>query len=90
MSSGHYCVIRDLGLVKGGKGMKHHEVVLALTARGLGVFGVGFVRRLAARCSASDVAPPVHDRRVSFNAANFETVTLLRTMLSWSRNRNGA
>ena len=35
MSSGHYCVIRDLGLVKGGKGLRHHEVVLDLTVRGL-------------------------------------------------------
>jgi hypothetical protein len=35
MSSGHYCVIRDLGLVKGGKGLRHHEVVLDLTLRGL-------------------------------------------------------
>lgn len=34
MSSGHYCVIRDLGLVKGGKGLRHHEVVLDLTLRG--------------------------------------------------------
>ena len=35
MSSGHYCVIRDLGLVKGGKGLRHHEVVLELTWRGV-------------------------------------------------------
>ena len=35
MSSGHYCVIRDLGLVKGGKGLRHHEVVLDLSWRGL-------------------------------------------------------
>jgi hypothetical protein len=35
MSSGHYCVIRDLGLVKGGKGLRHHEVVLELTLRGV-------------------------------------------------------
>ena len=34
MSSGHYCVIRDLGLVKGGKGLRHHEVVLDLSPRG--------------------------------------------------------
>ena len=27
MSDGHYCIIRDLGSVKGGKGLKHHEVV---------------------------------------------------------------
>lgn len=35
MSSGQYCLIRDLGLVKGGKGLKHHEVVLQLTVRGV-------------------------------------------------------
>ena len=35
MSSGRFCLIRDLGLVKGGKGLKHHEVVLELTWRGL-------------------------------------------------------
>jgi len=35
MSSGRYCVIRELGLVKGGKGMKHHDVVLTLTPKGL-------------------------------------------------------
>jgi hypothetical protein len=34
MSSGDYCVIRDLGLVKGGKGLRHHEVVLKLSWRG--------------------------------------------------------
>lgn len=26
MSSGHHCLIRDLGLIKGGKGLRHHEV----------------------------------------------------------------
>jgi hypothetical protein len=35
MSSGRYCVVRDLGLVKGGKGMRHHEVVLPLSLREL-------------------------------------------------------
>src|SRR4249920_1330178 len=35
MSSGHYCIIRDLGLVKGGKGLRHHEVVLDLSWLGL-------------------------------------------------------
>jgi len=33
MSSGTYCIIRDLGLVKGGKGMRHHEVVIAFSLR---------------------------------------------------------
>jgi hypothetical protein len=35
MSSGRYCLVRDFGLVKGGKGMRHHEVVLALSVREL-------------------------------------------------------
>ncbi|WP_146986005.1 hypothetical protein [Bradyrhizobium macuxiense] len=35
MSSGHYCLIRDLGLVKGGKGLRHHEVVIDFSWRGL-------------------------------------------------------
>lgn len=33
MSSGTYCVIRDLGLVKGGKGMRHHEVLMTFSVR---------------------------------------------------------
>ena len=44
MSDGHYCFVRDLGPVKGGKGMKHHEVVLDLNRRGIATF----VRRLVA------------------------------------------
>ena len=35
MSNGRFRLIRDLGLVKGGKGLKHHEVVLELSWRGL-------------------------------------------------------
>lgn len=33
MSSGTYCVIRNLGPVKGGKGMKHHEVLVTFSLR---------------------------------------------------------
>jgi len=44
MSDGHYCFVRDLGPVKGGKGMKHHEVVLDLSRRGIATF----VRRMVA------------------------------------------
>jgi len=33
MSDGTYCIIRDLGLVKGGKGMRHHEVLVTFSAR---------------------------------------------------------
>ena len=43
MSDGHYCVIRDLGLVKGGKGMKHHDVLIDLTLRG----ALQFLKRMS-------------------------------------------
>jgi hypothetical protein len=36
MSSGTYCIIRDLGLVKGGKGMRHHEVLMTFSISALG------------------------------------------------------
>jgi hypothetical protein len=45
MSDGHYCVIRDLGPVKGGKGLKHHEVVVNFTWQAFVRFVV--VRRLS-------------------------------------------
>ncbi len=35
MSNGDYCVVRPLGLVPGGKGMRHHENLLRLTPKGL-------------------------------------------------------
>ena len=35
MSDGHYCLVRDLGPVKGGKGLKHHEVVVDFSVRGI-------------------------------------------------------
>jgi hypothetical protein len=38
MSDGHFCIIRDLGQVKGGKGLKHHEVVVDFTWRALAKF----------------------------------------------------
>ncbi|WP_094193847.1 hypothetical protein [Bradyrhizobium viridifuturi] len=51
MSSGHYCLIRDLGLVKGGKGLRHHEVVVDFSWRGLFKFvmsvGAAALRRRA-------------------------------------------
>jgi len=44
MSGGRYCLIRDLGLVKGGKGLRHHEVVLELSCRGLIRFVISKIR----------------------------------------------
>ena len=45
MSDGHYCFVRDLGPVKGGKGMKHHEVIIDFNRRGM----VTFFSRVLAR-----------------------------------------
>ena len=36
MSDGHYCFVRDLGPVKGGKGTKHHVVIIDFNRRGMG------------------------------------------------------
>lgn len=49
MSNGDYCLVRPLGLVRGGKGMKHHENLLRLTPAGIaqGVWrGLGLSRVL--------------------------------------------
>ncbi len=35
MSDGTLCLVRDLGLVKGGKGMKHHETLMTFSVRGV-------------------------------------------------------
>jgi hypothetical protein len=49
MSDGTYCIIRDLGLVKGGKGLRHHESLLTLSARGLASRLVHVLQRAAKR-----------------------------------------
>ena len=35
MSDGHYCLLRDLGPVKGGRGMRHREIVVDFSQRGI-------------------------------------------------------
>jgi hypothetical protein len=52
MSSGQHCLIRDLGLVKGGKGLRHHEVVLELSFRGLAGFAIARIRTGSKRAAA--------------------------------------
>lgn len=56
MSDGHYCVVRDLGPVKGGKGMRHHEVIVDFTVRGV----VAFLKALLLRARSSKL-PDLHD-----------------------------
>jgi hypothetical protein len=60
MSSGRFCFIRDLGPVKGGKGLKHHELVLELSVRGLVRFAVsriGVNRTNGAAMQGSEAQP---------------------------------
>jgi hypothetical protein len=52
MSDGHYCIVRDLGPVKGGKGMKHHEVIIDFNRRGM----VALVKRLLTRPQRAELA----------------------------------
>ena len=49
MSDGHYCFVRDLGPVKGGKGMRHHEVIVDFNRRGMMVL----FKRLLARAQSA-------------------------------------
>jgi hypothetical protein len=58
MSDGHYCLLRNLGLVKGGNGMKHHEVVIDFSRRGM----MELFRRLIDRNTPPD-RPLDHDYR---------------------------
>jgi hypothetical protein len=60
MSDGHYCFVRDLGPVKGGKGMKHHEVIVGFSRRGM----VALLKRAFAK-SATAVKPVIAQDRLS-------------------------
>jgi len=67
MSSGHCCLIRDLGLVKGGKGLRHHELVLELSWRGLLKFAASRLR------GGQHEAAPQPDASLSYRDSAFET-----------------
>jgi hypothetical protein len=69
MSSGHRCLIRDLGLVKGGKGLRHHEVVLELSWRGLFAFAASPLRRDQSRRDGT----PEPDASLTYRDSAFET-----------------
>jgi hypothetical protein len=57
MSDGHYCLLRSLGPVKGGNGMKHHEAVIDFSRRGM----VKLFRALIDRKASPDRTAD-HDR----------------------------
>jgi hypothetical protein len=60
MSDGHYCFVRDLGPVKGGKGMRHHEVVIDFSRRGM----AQLVKRVLAGPRTSSRSHEAHDYRM--------------------------
>ena len=64
MSSGQHCLIRDLGLVKGGKGLRHHAVVLVLSFRGLDGFAMSKIRT-GGKESTAPVEPKVIQQTLS-------------------------
>src|SRR5690349_3866126 len=64
MSDGHYCLLSNLGLVKGGKGLRHHEVVIDFNWHGM----VDFIRRLISRKKARFALPlPGSDIAANFS-----------------------
>jgi hypothetical protein len=83
MSDGHYCVIRDLGPVKGGKGLKHHEVVIDVSMRGLVRFCSLRLRRNAIqaeeRVSSLAAGAPVSRKRWYAPIARLESASRLRS-----------
>jgi hypothetical protein len=58
MSNGRSCFIRDLGPVKGGKGLKHHEVVLELSWRGFLQFATSKISRTNGPAMEASEAQP--------------------------------
>ena len=52
MSGGRYCLIRDLGLVKGGKGMRHHGVLIDFSFGGISKAAWRGVRNLLTAVTA--------------------------------------
>jgi len=59
MSSGTWCLVRDLGLVKGGKGMRHFEPVVTFSLRAL----FKYLRTMPARSVADKDAERLQDLR---------------------------
>lgn len=68
MSNGDYCLVRPLGLVPGGKGMRHQENLLRLTPSGIAsklwaVMRHRFGAALAAETARELARQPIAARR---------------------------
>jgi hypothetical protein len=62
MSDGTYCIIRDLGLVKGRNGLRHHETLLTLSVKGVASKLVEPFRHLTKRFDDNGVQEIPHHR----------------------------
>lgn len=75
MSDGHYCMVRDLGLVKGGKGMKHHEVIVDFNLRGMAKLLKRMLARQRAVAPTQERAyrPPLREAAASVRVDGFRS-----------------
>ncbi len=72
MSDGSYCIVRDLGLVKGGKGMKCHLTLLRLTPRGIASKLGEAIRHARRRADRGALEDAVRDAPLVAVSAAFE------------------
>jgi hypothetical protein len=67
MSSGTWCLVKDLGPVKGGKGMKHFQLIVAFSMKGLWNFIRDRDTSFVKTCSALIFALPIRSLRTKSN-----------------------
>jgi hypothetical protein len=67
MSSGTWCLVRDLGPVKGGKGMKHFQPIVTFSLKGLRHFIRNRDTSFVKTCSALIFALPIRSLRTKSN-----------------------
>ena len=67
MSSGTWCLVKDLGLVKGGKGMKQFQPIVTFNARGLWTFIRDRETSFVKTCLALILALPIRSLRTKSN-----------------------
>jgi hypothetical protein len=68
MSDGTWCLVKDLGLVKGGKGMKHFQPLVVFSARGVwNLIRLRDTSLFLKTCYAVICALPIRSLRTKWN-----------------------
>jgi len=92
MSSGRYCLIRDLGLVKGGKGLKHHEVLIAFSLQATlqRIQAALLYRAALERVDAAGAQTPEFglNRRPRLLTASADGASLMKSAIAWLSSRS--